>query len=347
MITVLFCLALQDESLSAEAKRLANDPKANREAILRLGPTVLRPLLDVRTPGLEPILDELRLAGRGDEAKAVAGKLAAGTTVKVKDIIPSGALSLILTPHNIRVAIDPTLAEKFDETRIDIEMADTTLGAVLRYVAAKTGTEYGWARGRIVFSTPDRLWSVPTERIKPLTNEQVRIVRENADKLGDDAPEVRDVAAGAILAFGPAAIPHLEKLKGDGNLEQQGRIRDLIVKLTPVPVSPIFRDKMTVEMQELGEADKKTFAPLSAQRFTYKVKDLVLPFAVKLAVAQANLPCDTTKIGDAKTSCSFDNETLGEMLYWILVPYGYDVYVDAGQLMINTRENVEHALKRK
>jgi hypothetical protein len=347
MIPLLLALLLQDESLSAEAKRLAKDPKSNREAILKLGPSVLRPLLEVRSAELEPILDELRFAGRGDEAKAAAGKLTAGTSVRVKDIIPSGALSLILTPHNLKVAVDPTLAEKFDATRFDIDMADTTLGAVLRHIAVKTGTEYGWARGRIVFSTPERLWAPPAVRVPPLTADQEKKLRDHADRLGDDSPEVRDVAAAAILALGPAAIPALEKLKGDGGLDQQGRIRDLIVKLTPVPAAPVFRDRMAFESQDLGDADKRTFAPLSSQRFTFKVKDLVLPFAVKLAVSQANLPCDTTKLGAEKTSCSFDNETLGEMLYWILVPYGYDAYIDAGQLMIDTRDNVEHATKKK
>ncbi len=65
MLALLLILLAQDpsENLSDRAIKLAQDPDANREAILKLGPAAIRPLIEVRTPELEPVLRDLKFQG--------------------------------------------------------------------------------------------------------------------------------------------------------------------------------------------------------------------------------------------------------------------------------------------
>jgi hypothetical protein len=341
-LILLVAVFHQDESFAERVKKLAADPKANREEILRLGQSAIRPLLAVRTADLEPVIDELRFAGARDGAAILTREV----SIKVKQIRADGALKLALMPKGLKVAVDPTLREKF-ETSIDLDLQNASLGRLLRDVAAKTGLDYGWVRGRIFFSTPERLWASEPEPVKRLTVEQVAALEAAAAKLSDESVDVRDEAAKAILALGSGAVPHLERLRDKGDAEFKARIRDLSAALAPRSTSPVFVESMAFETQALSADDAKLLKGLAGS-ITFRVRDLSLTNVFKLLISQSDLHVDVAEgVADARVSYDGDGETIADMLYVLTIPYGLDASFGDGRFKIDTKANIAGALKKK
>ncbi len=340
---LLLALFLQDESISDKAKRLARDPVTNHDAILRLGPLAIRPLLDVRKPELEPVIDELRFGERADLAKSLR------TTKVPFKVAQSGvgtAFKLLFKDRGFPVFIDPTIADKIEDVKIDLERDDAPLGDLARAIVAKAGVEYGWARGRLVVTTPDRLWALAHVKAAPLTDLQVRTLQAAATQLDDDSPETRDQAARDLLALGEAAIPHLEKLVADAKAERKAQLHALIAKLTPRPAAPVYGEKLAIEGQPVEGDDAKAVEGLKTS-ITFKLNNLTLKTALTLLVMQAGLKLDMQAGGANVVSYEGEAETLVDMLYWLTVPYGLDAFWNEGKVVVDTRANVAEALRKK
>ncbi len=341
-LILLVALFAQDESFPDRVKKLAADPKANREEILRLGQAAIRPLLAVRTADLEPIIDELRFAGARDAGAILRREV----SIKVKQIRVDGALKLALLPKGMKAAVDPTLREKF-ETSVDLDLQNVSLARLLREIASKTGLEYGWVRGRILFSTPERLWATAPEPVKRLTVEQVAALEAAAAKLSDESVDVRDDAAKAILALGSGALPHLERLRDKGDVEFKARIRDLATALAPRSPSPVFVESMAFETQALSADDAGLLKGLAGS-ITFRVRDLGLTNVFKLLISQSDLHVDVAEgVADARVSYDGDSESIADMLYFLTIPYGLDASFGEGRFKIDTKANIAGALKKK
>ncbi len=340
---LLLSLLLQDEPIADKAKRLAKDPAANHDAILRLGPVAIRPLLEVRKPELEPLIDELRFGERADLAKSLN---ATKVSFKVADSGAGSALTRLFQDRGFRTFIDPTLLDKIEDVKIDIEKDSAPLAEIARAVCAKAGVEYGWARGRLVITTPDRLWPSAPVKAVPLTETQVKALQAAAAQLDDDSPETRDQAARDILALGEAAIPHLEKLLADAGAELKAQLNAAIAKLTPRPAAPVFSEKLAIEGQALKGDDAKAVEGLNTSN-TFKLCKLALGHALGLLVMQAGLTLDLQAGGANVVTYSAECEPLIDMLYWMTVPYGLDAFWAEGKVVVDTRAKVAEALRKK
>jgi hypothetical protein len=336
MTFLLLLCALQAESVADQAKRLAKDPKANRDAILKLGPSAIRPLLEVRSDELNPILDELRF-GEG-HPKIDAMRI----SIKVCDIQSAGAAKLTFQPQGVRLVFDTAVSERMKE-RVTLDMQNASAFDVLRAIAKATGTEYGWVRQRLVFSTAERLWPGEPVRRAPLTDAQSKALREAYANLGDDAPDVRDAAARTVIDLGPAAIALLEKLAVDGTAEQKLQGRALIDKLSRLAAEACYPQKLALEGQS-GAGAASAIKALSAVA-VFDVKKLPLGQALKELVETASLEVELTSgFDDLVTQWSTD-ESILDLLYFLVAPIGLDAWFADGKLRVDTRERAAAAVK--
>ena len=333
---LLLCSILQEESVADQAKRLAKDPKANRDAILKLGPAAIRPLLEVRTDELDPILDELRF---GDGHARFSGMR---ISIKVADILAAGATKLTFQPQMVKLVFDSSVAEMIKE-RVTLDMQNASALDVLRAIAAKTGVEYGWIRGRLVLSTAERLWpGAPVKRL-PLTDEQAKALRDAYARLGDDAPDVRDAAAKAVIDLGPAAIALLEKLLVDGSGEQKLQGRALIDKLSRLAAEACYPQKLAMELQA-GHGAASALKALAASA-EFEVKKTPLGQALKELIEKAGLTVELASGFDDLVTQYNSDESILDILYFLVAPIGLDVWFADGKLRVDTRERAAAAVK--
>lgn len=158
-MSLLLTLLLQDESLAEKARRLAKDPVTNREALLKLGSAAIRPLLEVRTPELEPILLELRFPAPMRERLRVDRKL----SLKYQSVSLIALLDGVLSMLSIPCTVDPHIRTRLDKRMTDLKFQGTA-NDVLRLVCKEADLEYGFVRDRVVVSTAERLWAWPGAR---------------------------------------------------------------------------------------------------------------------------------------------------------------------------------------
>jgi hypothetical protein len=336
MIPVLLALALQaPESLHDKVLRLAREPAKNRDEILRLGPGAIRPLLEVRSADIEPLLLELKF---GDDAgrpwKALLEKET--FSIRVTDIALPSAIELLSRPRGWPMTIDPALGDA-GEKRVTLDLQNRPLADILRATCAATGLDYAVVRGRFFFSTPERLWSAPPAKApRALTPEEVDRVQQLVAKLDDDALDVRDAAAKEILEMGPGAAAVLEARAGEGGPERRGRVRDLVARLRPKLPPPVFVEKLTVEKQTPTGDEETAISKALAAPIQMRVAKLALPKALKLLMGQTGIVAEIPE-SDALFTGGFDGAIV-DGLYLMTVPYGLDAWLKEGKLVIGPRE---------
>ncbi len=324
MLLAALVLVCQD-GIAETAWRLAKDPTANRDAILKLGPTAMRPLLDVRTAELEPLLGDLRLLGADDalvrdlRRPALAGK-AGGVPAK----------GLLAYYGFVDRGIPDALANQI----VDITFERGTRESHLQKICAKTGLEYRAIRGRIVLSTADRLWAWPAPgAVDP------KILRQAALDLASGPVEARDAAAKTLLSAGEAALRFIES----DDAESTAVMEKIRARIKP----PALIETLAVERQELDDTGKALLKLLRESTAPIDFNGYELRDALAILFEKADVKWTLGKDVTAPVPAA---EVRGlstiDALWWLTVPWGNDVAIVDGKLVVDTRANVAKALKK-
>jgi hypothetical protein len=346
VLAALLCLVLQDsdETLRERVIRLAKDPEANRAELLKLGPTALRPLLDVRTFDLEPIIRDLKFAGDG--GAAIRKKLESRLTMRVKGMKVDPLVRFLSSTAEIPIFIDPGVRASVEKKMTDLDLNNAPLEEWVRNAAAQAGLEYGFVRGVIVLSTPDRLWSYPAEKPKLLDEADIAALKKQVDALVGDDAAIRAAAARSLTDTGEPAIPHLETAMRGLADDRRARIRDLINGIRARVAPPILGLPLSIERQELGEAGKAILAALGTKKASLDVENLQLSAAVKLLLAQVDVMGEGAPAADkVRIACDIRELPAIDGLYFVAVTHGFDVCLKDGRVWLDTREAIEKVLK--
>jgi hypothetical protein len=319
---ILLLLLFQDETLAEKAQRLAKDPKANAVEIAKLGPAALRPLLEVRTPELEPILLPLRVPDEKFRQK-LDKDINLGLTWQ--SVTLSVILESVLNFYEVPFWIDPYVQPRLEKRLADQKFHGTANDA-LQFVCKEGNVEFGLVRGRIVVSTPERLWGWPAAKLGEAE------LKSLVEKWQEPA------AARRLLDAGEEAIPLLEKAGA----------RDLVAKIRERGAPPIFGETLSVERQSPTEADRPVLKALREKTVRLVDGDVTLSAAFKRLLFQTGLDGGAASSADAlRVGCSLSDIKLGDALYFLLIPNGYDVYAKNGRLYADTRERVEKIVAKK
>lgn len=343
---LLVALPQSGETVRERALRLAKDPVANREELLKLGTGAIRPLIEAARPEAEPLLFELKFAGAG---AALVDKMRSGTTTfTVRDFSVDDAVRLAVAFAEIPVIVDPGLRAELADTKVTLDVQSASLKAILDLVCLRTGLDYGWIRGRVVLSRADRLWPWPAEKPRRLTLQEEEALLSRIAQLNDDSIEVRADASAAIEALGESALPFLDEAAGRGEAEPRARARDLIARIRARSRPAGFARAMGIERQKLRPAEEAILRTLK-ERTTeaIDVTNVPLSAAVELLLSQSSLEGKVQPGAAAvKVDCVFDGVKAADALFFVTIPYGFDVYVDGGRIVVDTIEKVEAALQK-
>ncbi len=341
MLALLLILLAQDpsENLSDRAIKLAQDPDANREAILKLGPAAIRPLIEVRTPELEPVLRDLKFQGSKElRAKLVDHRF----TLRVKGMKVDHLIRFIGDTAEAPVFVDPGLVASVKNKTVALDLNNAPLEEYLQTAAEQGGLEYGIVRGCVIVSTPDRLWTWPDERPRVLDDAAAAALKAEIAKLKDASP----AAERAIAITGISAVPYLEEAAKSIEGAHRDRVRAMAARLRARSAAPLFRPTLSIETQELGDLGKTILGALRAKKASIDVGDFPLSQAMKLVLPQADVVGETSLAGDkVRVSCDLKNLPAIDVVYFLASSVGFDICYKDGKVWIDTREAIEKLLK--
>jgi hypothetical protein len=337
----------QEDSVREKALKLARDPKANREALAALGPLAIRVLLEARTPELEPVIRDLKFARAGAAGEKLKAKLTErGLSVRLANVRPDVALGVLPDLGGVPVLLDPGLAASIDGRTVRIDLTNGTPEEAVRSIAAQLGLEYGFVRGHLLLSTPERLWAWPAEKPRVLSADELAALKEQIGRLTLDSVEARDLAAQAILQVGDPAVPHLEEAAEKGDAETKARLRDLVGRIKARAAPPVFAELFGVERQIPTEGERVLLRALEEKTVTLDVANMPLPEALRLAVSQADLEVEAAAAaGKVRVAVSFNGSRAIDALYLLTVPFGLDACFQNGKVRVDTRENVNKLIR--
>jgi len=313
MLALLFLIAAQ-ESLADKAVRLAKDPKANRDELLKLGTGAIRPLLELKEAALDPVLKELRLSG----APADFIQIDQIDGCKLREPMPIGEVLRGTTWVDPIVAGRGVPGGSYQGNRTDFTAS----------VCRAADVEYRYVRGHLVASTAERLWAWPAP-----TKVEADALKKAAAQLDDAAPETRDTAARLLLSAGEASLPFLDA----SDAEAAGVAARIRARYAP----PVFVETLFLERQELDDAGKAVLKMLRETKAPIDFHGYAVADAMQILFEKSDVKWSVAKAANVTvSSCGVRESAVIDAIWWLTVPYGLDAGLKDGKLVIDTRENV-------
>ncbi|MBI2930802.1 MAG: hypothetical protein HYY16_04055 [Planctomycetes bacterium] len=321
MIACLLLCLIQDQPTEIEIHALVEALPGSRERLLALGPGALRFLAqEKRTDAVADVMFELKCAGIAGELRE---KLEAESSLTTAPFPLAELDERFGRFAGIPIFVDFGL----DKGRRDrlVVARPGRVERVLRDMLDPAGLEFAVARGWIVVSSPERLWSYPPEKIRALSQEEERGLRESIDRL-DEA---------AILATGRSAVPYLEEtLKGTG-LESaiRARLIELIRRLQDRAKPAPFARTLGVECSA-SDLDAVRVRALREKSVDLKMEG-TLAAAVGLAARSAGFEARVPDpVGREKVCARFEGVPALDVLYFLLASFDLDARWVDGELRI-------------
>jgi hypothetical protein len=270
-------------------------------------------------------------------------------TVTAADLAVKEAVRLAVSFSGVPARMDPGLPEELAGRKVSLDLQNASMKGILDLICARAGLDYGWIRGRLVVSSPDRLWPYPPEKRRRLAEGEIAALKEQIARLKDDSIEVRTDAMQTIEAAGEPALPYLEEAADRGDLEAKSRLRGVIAAIRTRTRPACFARTPAIERQKLDSAGQAVVATLRERKTEpLDAANIQLSAALELLVSPTGLKVEFAPPARApKVDCLFDEEPIADAIFFLTAPHGLDVYVRDGRLIVDTAENVDKAISSK
>src|SRR5262245_32084725 len=213
MWAILALLAQPEEPITRErVLALVEKLPDSRAELVKLGPGALRLLAEKRSAVVEKGMFELNCPVLPAD---VRDKLAADVAMRTSPIPLAEIDERCGMFLGLPIVVDLGLDQ--DRRTRNVTLKPGRLDAVLRAALADSGLDYAVVRGRIVISTPERLWSYPVPADRVLDAEETGRVRQWISRVGENDAFV------ALRETGRAAVPYLEEELRIGSFESDRR----------------------------------------------------------------------------------------------------------------------------
>lgn len=315
-MTLLAVLLLAQDSIAAEAERLAKDPVVNRESLLKLGPAAMRPLLELRNPALDGILNDLRLAG-ADE----------GLVREFRKPAPAGRAGGVTAAKLVALYgfVDPGMPDRLANHVLDIRFDKGTRESHLGAICREVGLDYRVLRGRIVISTAERLWPWPAPGAA-----DVKALRAAGAALAGGGVEAREAATKTLLDAGEASLPFI-----DESIPEAAAVAE---KIRARARAAFWTETLALERQALDDAGKAVLKALQEGRAPIDFHGYELADAMHILFEKSDVKWSVdAAITSPIPQAEVRNLATIDALWWLTIPWGYDASIKDGKLVIGAR----------
>jgi len=333
---MIWLLALALAQTRAEVAALAEKLPRSHAELVKLGPPALRFLCELPSrPAVKDAMFEIKTDARSRE------KLSRELTLRTVEFplaeIDERVGAFLETPFVVDLGLAP------EKRNRRIAFAPGKFDAVLRSFLEPAGLDYAVVRGRILVSTPDRLWSYPPDRVRVLSPEESAALKESIAKLGDESVQARDDAAAAILDAGVSAVPFLEEALRAPGLEgdRRARIVDLVRRIQARRAPAPFASGLVLERQKANDLDRIALEALR-ERKTRLTIESTLEGAVALVARAAALEADVPRpAADRRVGVTLGDMPVLDALYFLLASFDLDAALVNGRLTVGPTAEVE------
>ncbi len=337
---LILLLLLQDPSAFA-----GGDDSA-REALLKQGAYSIRPLLAVRSKSPDRVDALLYDIKKPAASEAALAAMTAKITVEFDSTWDDAAAGL-RTSFSMPILVDPKLPEDTRATAVKFKVVDRPGREALDALCRAAELDYAFLYGRIVISTPDRLWpDKAPAKVVELAGDALAAAKADVEKLDSENVEERGTAESRLRALGPSAIPLLEEGSKRKEREIANQCAALLTKARRPPPMAVFR-AAGYERQKLGEDQAAVIEKLKKNVVSIRVRNLAVVGVLKLTLQPQQVDHEIgaalRRTGTA-VSIDYQSEPLLPMLAVTCHACGYDFILREGKLYFDTVEEIEKIL---
>jgi hypothetical protein len=344
MASALLLLALLQPSRD-DVVKLAEGLPETRPHLIALGPSALRYLADLpRTPALSDVMFEMKCAGLD---AALRERLTRECDLKTAPFVLAEADERWGALLGVPVIVDfGLLPEKRNR---EVAFSPGTPDRMLRTVLEPAGLDYAVVRGRLVVTTPERLWSLPQGRIRPLDDDERKRLDELVRAIADDDAVARGEARAALINIGPSALPYLEQLLRTEPLEpaRRAQVVDVMRVITARQRPAPFARPLALERQETSDVDRVTLRSLR-EKSTKLSQETTLAGALAMIAGAAGLDIQPREEWTReRRRYVLPAMPVIDALYYVLASHDLDAALIRGRLRLGTTEEVERELRNR
>ncbi len=336
-------LALQGPPTREEIRKLVDGLPATHAELVRAGRSAMRLLAEMpRTEALAKAMFDLKCAGAPEAIRARLEQKSgvAAAPFPLPEIEKRFGIFVEL-PMVVDLGLPPEKRER------EVKLREGRVDEVLCGALWPVGLDYAVVRGRVVVSTPERLWSGLPEAARRLTEEQRTALQSNLKKLSEDDVQSRDHAWADIAALGRSALPYLEEELRVGRLgaEARRRVVDLERQIRRREAPARFDRSLALEMQACNDLDRVALRTLRDKSATLEMEG-TLSGALALLTKGNGFEVDAPEeAGRSPVVFSWKGIPLLEALYFLLASFDLDACLVGGRLRIGTPSEIARLLR--
>jgi len=333
-------------------RRFASGDDTARPEILKAGAPAILLLRESRAQAparIDDLLFDLKKQIAGPEGAKAALALEEKRSLE----IPRGvedpfwyAYDQLKAFQDLPLSHDPILLSRpLGDEGTSLDMVARSGREILDALCVKVGIDYGFFYGRILLSTPERLWpSVALPPAPALGKDEAERIRQWVEDLKNENPDVRTKAMERFKKLGRATLPILEVNAKRPETEIAARCRELIA-LFSLSEQGMF-GRPGAERQNLKGEDARFYKSLKDQSASFKCAAVPMEGFLRLYLGPRGIPFDIAPtIKQVQVVTDAQNESLWLGLTVVCQGKGVDFMIRDGKLYFDTKGEIEKRVR--